>query len=66
MATCSRCGNEFNVSTARRSIGQQYGSGAYDDYFPDGDVCEKCAADELADAAAAGADFMDEMGWEWD
>ena len=66
MATCSRCGDEFSVSTARRSIGQKYGSGIYDEFFPNGDVCEDCADDELAEAKGAGSDAMDEMDWEWD
>lgn len=66
MATCSRCGDEFNVSTARRSIGQKYGAGSYDDFFPDGDVCEDCADLELGSAEAEGAEVMDLMGWEWD
>lgn len=66
MATCSMCGEEFNVSTARRSIGQRYGSGTYDEYFPEGDVCEDCAADVISADVATGAEVMDLMDWEWD
>ncbi len=66
MPTCSRCGCEFDLSTARRSIGQRYGAGSYDDSFPDGDVCEDCAADEIGSDMAAGAELMDLMDWEWD
>ena len=48
MAKCVRCGCEFDVSSARRSIGRSYGAGTYDDYYPDGDVCASCAAIEVS------------------
>lgn len=47
MAKCVRCGREFDVSYARRSIGHSYGAGTYNEYYPEGDVCEYCATEEL-------------------
>jgi len=66
MPTCKYCGEEFNLSTARRSIGQRFWAGAYDDCFPDGDVCEDCARQEIDENMSAGADVMELMDWEWD
>ena len=43
MAVCCFCGKEFDVSTARRVIGRAFGAGTYNEYYPDGDVCEDCA-----------------------
>lgn len=66
MAICSYCGSEFNLSNARRSIGQRYGSGTYDDYYPDGDVCESCAISEIGADYAEGAELIDLMGTGFD
>lgn len=49
-----------------QGIGQKYGAGSYDDFFPDGGVCWDCADLELGSAEAGGAEVMDLMGWEWD
>ncbi len=66
MAICSRCGNEFDLSYARRSIGQGYGAGTYNDYYPDGDVCEDCAVEEISCDYATGAEIKELMGTSWD
>ena len=66
MPTCSSCGEEFDLSTARRSIAQLFGAGAYDEYIDDKDLCEDCARDVIDDYRSAGADVMDLMDWEWD
>ena len=65
MATCVRCGCEFDLSSARRSIGHRFFSGAYDDNYPDGDVCENCAFEEMG-AAEATWDEMRELPGDWD
>ncbi len=62
MATCSVCGSEFDVSTARRSIGRKYGAGEYDDFFPEGDVCIDCANDLFGEWQAAANELRDLMG----
>lgn len=66
MAKCVRCGCEFDVSSARRSIGRSYGAGTYDDYYPDGDVCASCAAIEVSTDVATGEELMELMGDSWD
>ena len=69
MARCIRCGNEFNVTTARRILGRYYGSGVYNEYYPDGDVCESCAVSEIGGDFEAGEEAMElaELsGYEWD
>ena len=66
MAFCSRCGREFDLSSARRAMGIKYGSGSYNEYYPDGDVCEECAGSEMGADFAAGAEILDLMGDSWD
>lgn len=66
MAICSRCGREFDVSTARRSIGRSYGAGTYNNYYPDGDVCEYCATEEVSADYATGQELIELMGTGWD
>ncbi len=66
MARCVRCGEEFNLSTAKRSIGCRYGAGTYDDYYPDGDVCEDCAIEEVSADYATGEGLKDLMGTLWE
>ena len=65
MATCVRCGCEFNVSSARRSIGRRFYAGAYDDNFPDEDVCTDCATEEL-DGAVSTWNEMRNLPGDWD
>ena len=65
MAICSICGREFDVSTARRSIGRSYGAGTYNDYYPNGDVCEYCATEEVSADYAAGGELKELMGDSW-
>lgn len=64
MAICAWCGNEFDVSTARRRVGRRFGAGTYDDGFPNGDVCGDCALSELGGAYAIGAEIMEDMDWD--
>lgn len=59
MATCCRCGYDFDLTHARRVIGGRYGAGTYDNYYPDGDVCEECAIEEIAPDYSAGLDLME-------
>lgn len=66
MAVCSRCGAEFDVSGARHSIGIRYGSGTYNDYYPDADVCESCAIGEIGADYATGQEIKELMGDNWD
>ena len=69
MAICSRCGDEFDVSSARRKIGRKYGSGTYDEYYPDEDVCASCAESEISCDYATGEELKELMGtasWEDD
>ena len=65
MAICSQCGEEFDVSYARRSIGRRYGAGVYDSYYPDGDVCEHCAFETIGADAATGEELKELMGSSW-
>lgn len=65
--TCERCGNEFELGDARRIIGRRFGAGCYNDFFPDGNVCEDCAREELGTAEAEGAEIMSCRPYEdWD
>lgn len=66
MAICRCCGCEFDVSYARRRLGKMYGTGCYNDYYPDGDVCDSCAVEEIGADHAAGAEIMELMGTGWD
>jgi len=66
MPTCKYCGREFNLGYARRSIGQRYGAGTYNDYYSDADVCENCAVEEISCDYATGAEMMELMGAGWD
>lgn len=65
MAICSICGREFEVSTARRVIGRNYGAGTYNDYYPDGDVCEYCATEEVSADSSTGGELKELMGNSW-
>lgn len=62
MKTCAYCGRKFDVSTARRVIGAKYGSGVYNNYYPDGDVCEECAIEQISADYSAGAELIELMG----
>lgn len=66
MTKCVRCGREFDVSYARRSIGRRYGAGLYNDYYPEGNVCEDCATEEISADYNAGAEIIELMGTGWD
>ena len=66
MPECSRCGEDFDLGSARRSIGRRYGAGTYDDYYDDGDVCADCAIEEISCDVATGKEIMDLMGRDWD
>jgi len=69
MRICSNCGCEFDVSDARRMIGRRYGAGLYNDEYPDGDVCGRCASEEIGDAWNAGAEVLElarMCGWDDD
>lgn len=59
MATCCRCGCEFDLTYAKRFIGRRYGRGVYDNYYPDGDVCEDCAVEEVGADYNAGAEILE-------
>ena len=62
MATCSSCGCEFSVSSARRKIDRAYGQGTYDSWFWDGEEyeCEDCASEDIGAARATGEEIMEE------
>ena len=66
MAICVKCGREFDVSSARRSIGRIYGAGTYNNYYPDGDVCEYCAIEVISADYNAGIELIRLMGSGWD
>lgn len=66
MRICSRCGDEFDLSSAKRSLGRSYYAGVYDDYYPDGDVCKECAIEEISADYATGAEIIELMGTGWD
>lgn len=66
MSICSRCGCSFSVSHARHLMGVRYGAGVYDDYYPEGDVCEDCANEQISADHAEGEEVIDLMGTGWD
>ncbi len=65
MAKCVRCGRKFDLFYARRSIGHSYGAGSYNEYYPDGDVCEYGAPEEISADYNAGAEIIELMGTGW-
>lgn len=65
MATCSCCGTEFDVSYARRFIGRRYGAGTYNEFFPNGDVCEDCAIGPISEVVATADELKELMGSSW-
>lgn len=65
MAKCVRCGCEFDLSSARRSIGRSYGAGTYDEYYPNGDVCVSCATMQISGDVDVGEEISELMG-DWD
>ncbi len=62
MATCKCCGEEFDVSEARRVIGRRFGAGTYNDQYPDNDVCIGCASAEISAALGTWDELRDLMG----
>jgi len=66
MAKCERCGEEFDLSFAKRSIGRSYGAGIYNNYYPDGDVCTDCATEQVSADYATGMEIKKLMGDSWD
>lgn len=65
MAKCVRCGCDFDLSSARRSIGRSYGAGTYDEYYPNGDVCVSCATMQISGDVGVGEEISELMG-DWD
>lgn len=65
MRICTRCEDEFDLSSAKRSLGRSYYAGVYDDYYPDGDVCKECAIEEISADYATGAETSELMGTSW-
>ena len=61
MKRCCRCGKMFDLTYTKRSIGQSYGAGSYDDYYPCGDVCLECAVEEIGADWATGGEILDLM-----
>lgn len=66
MCTCSRCGVNFDLIRTKRKIGHLYGAGTYGDYFPVGDVCDKCAIEEISCDYGTGEEEKENMGSGWD
>ena len=66
MAVCKFCGKDFDLGDVRRSVGRRYGAGVYNDYYPEGDVCEDCAVEEISCDYATGLEIKDLMGSSWD
>jgi len=66
MEKCSRCGAEFDLTRVKRKIGRIYGAGEYNDYFPGGDVCDRCAVEEMSADFGAGEEDKENMGSGWD
>lgn len=66
MDKCARCGIEFDLVRAKRRIGRLYGVGTYNEYFPGGDVCDRCAIEEISPDYGSGEDQIDDMGSGWD
>lgn len=66
MAICELCGEEFDISSVRRSIGQSYGAGTYRDYYGNREICLECATEEISADWAAGAEIIELMGTGWD
>lgn len=66
MAVCERCGVEFKLSNAKKSIGKKYGAGAYDEFIEPWVLCADCASDEIGTYDAYGEELMELMGDSWD
>ena len=66
MARCVRCHSELDVSDARRIVGRAFGKWCYNNYYSEGDVCEKCAYGEIGADYAEGAEIIKLMGTGWD
>ena len=65
MAICTECGNIFDLTSAKMNIDEQFGDGVYDDYYPDGDVCEDCAYETIGADSATGAEIMELNQRDW-
>lgn len=65
MAICSCCGSDFDVSHVKRVINCTYGAGTYSDYYPDEDVCDECATEEISADFNVGEEELELMG-DWD
>ena len=66
MAVCIKCGCEFDVSFVRKSIGERFGADVYNEYYPEGDVCDNCALEEISTDAATAVEIAELMGDTWD
>lgn len=69
MPTCPLCGKDFDLSTAKRSMGAKYGAGTYDDYakFYSSPVCSDCLSIPVENDIATGKEIEELMyGHDWD
>lgn len=65
MPVCVWCKKQFDLEEAREAC-ERFGRDIYDDYFPEGNVCGKCAVDTIRDDYSAGAALIDLMGTGYD
>lgn len=71
MAKCAWCGKEFDISSARRSIGASFGAGMYDEsegsFGSEWPICVSCLYPELSGAIATGEEIEELMyGHDWE
>lgn len=64
--TCSRCGENFDLTRAKRRIGRLYGKGPYTRYYSDESVCGSCAMEEISADYGTGEEEIENMGSGWD
>ena len=65
MPICKICGEKFDLSFARRSIGASFGTGVYNSYYPEGDVCVDCAYEVISADYNAGQEIAELMRSSW-
>lgn len=46
---CYMCGKEFYIKDARNTIDRRFYISTYDDFYPEGNICDECATNEIGE-----------------
>ena len=46
---CAKCGEDFYLRDTKNTIGRRFYISTYDEFYPEGNVCQNCATEEIGE-----------------